>query len=69
MALALVPVIAARIARGVRDGELPLYRTRFDRADGETKFRLLLGLHGLSLVLMLTIAAELLFDLGLGERL
>ena len=69
IALALVPLIALRIARGLRDGQLPLYRSRIDREAGTARFRTLLVLHGLSLVLMAVAAAELLLDLGLRERL
>ena len=69
IALALVPLIALRIVRGLRDGQLPLYRTRVRREAGAAKFNALLGLHILSLVLMAVAAAELLLDLGLRERL
>ena len=69
IALALVPLIALRIARGLRDGQLPLYRSRIGREAGTARFRTLLVLHGVSLVLMAVAAAELLLDLGLRERL
>ena len=65
VALALVPLIALRILRGMRDGRLPLYRSYFDRADGPAKFHVLLALHALSLVLMLGVAASLLLGLEL----
>jgi hypothetical protein len=69
IALALVPLIALRIARGLRDGQLPLYRTRIGREAGAARFTTLLILHGLSLVLVAVVAADLLLDLGLRERL
>ena len=69
VALALVPLIGLRIARGLRDGRLPLYRTQIERAQGRGKFAFLLALHALSLVLVAGIAADLLLNLGLREAL
>ena len=69
IALALVPLIALRIMRGLRDGRLPLYRTRVGREIGAAKFSLLLALHLLSLLLVALIAADLLLGLGLRDRL
>ena len=66
---ALLPVIAWRILRGLREGRLPLYRTFVDRGEAGSKFGLLLALHGLSFVLVAVIAADLLFQLGLKEAL
>ncbi|HEX8467168.1 MAG TPA: hypothetical protein VF620_05135 [Allosphingosinicella sp.] len=68
IALALVPLIAWRVRRGLKDGRLPLYRT-YVRRDQGSKFALLLGLHALSLVLVAGIAADLLFQLGMKEAL
>jgi hypothetical protein len=68
-ALALVPLIALRIWRGLRDGRLPIYRTHHEREDSRSKFAVLLVLHALTLLLMLTVAADLLLGLGLRERL
>ena len=62
--LALVFLIAARMVRGVRTGRVPLYRTYVDRSEGEAKFFSLLALHGISLLLMGFIAADLLLGLG-----
>ncbi len=67
--LALLPMIAWRIRRGVREGRLPLYRTYVERDEAGSKFGLLLGLHALSFVLVAIIAADLLFQLGLKEGL
>ena len=69
VALLLVPLIAVRIVRGLRDGELPLYRTRLTRDAGAARFNLLLALHAASLLLIAVIAADLLFGLGIRETL
>ena len=69
VALALLPVIGWRIWRGIRYGQLPLYRTRIDRGSaGAAKFNFLLGLHVLVMLLIAVIAADLIFGLGLRER-
>jgi hypothetical protein len=62
--LALLPVIALRIAHGVRSGRLPVYRTYLDRGARPGKYYALLVLHALSLVLVAFIAADLLLGLG-----
>jgi hypothetical protein len=67
-ALALVPLIALRIARGLREGRLPIYRTYHEREQSRSKFAVLLALHALTLLLMLVVAADLLLGLGLRER-
>jgi hypothetical protein len=69
IALALLPMIAWRVRRGLSEGRLPLYRTYVSREEAGSKFGLLLGLHALSLVLVAVIAADLLFQLGLKEAL
>ena len=69
IALILVPLIGWRILRGIRTGRLPLYRTYIMREDDRAKFGFLLALHGLSLLLIAAIAADLLFNLDLKERL
>ena len=69
LALALIPLITLRVVRGLRDGRLPLYRTRVGREIGGARFNALLALHVLSLLLVGAIAADLLLDLGLRERL
>ena len=68
IALALLPVIAWRIWRGLTHGQLPLYRTRIDRSAGGAKFNFLLGLHVLIFLLIAVVAADLLLGLGLRER-
>jgi hypothetical protein len=69
LALALVPLIALRIVRGLREGRLPIYRTYHERAQSRSKFAILLVLHTLTLLIMLVVAADLLLGLGLRERL
>lgn len=61
----LLPLIALRIRRGLREGRLPVYRTYHRRDEGEGKFRLLLGVHAFSFALVAAITADLLFGLGL----
>lgn len=67
--LALLPLIANRIVRGVRHGRLPVYRTYLDKEESGSKFAVLLALHALSLILVAAVAADLLLGLGLRERL
>jgi hypothetical protein len=67
--LALLPMIALRIIRGIRQGRLPLYRAYLRREESETKFAALLGLHVISFILVGTITADLLLNLGLRDRL
>jgi len=69
VALALVPLIALRLWRGLRDGRLPLYRTYVTRDQAGGRFAFLFALHALSLLLVAGIAADLLFNLGLREML
>lgn len=65
VALALLPLIALRIWRGLRDGRLPVYRTYLTRQENAGKFAFLLTLHALSFVVIALVAADLLFGLGL----
>ena len=67
VALALVPLIAWRIRRGLREGRLPLYRTYIGRDAGGGRFQLLLGLHVAALLLIAVIATDLLFNLSLKD--
>jgi hypothetical protein len=69
IALALLPLIALRVRRGLKEGRLPLYRTHVSREEAGSKFGLLLALHAMSFVLVAVIAADLLFQLGLKEAL
>ena len=68
VALALLPLLGLRIVRGLRDGILPLYRTRIAREEGRARFIVLLVLHGLAFLLIAVVAADLLLGLGLGPQ-
>ena len=63
--LALVPLIALRILRGVRAGRLPVYRTYLERDGNAGKYYALLAVHVAGLVLIAVIAADLLLGLNL----
>jgi len=67
--VALLPLIAWRIRRGLREGRLPLYRTYVSRDEVGSKFGLLLALHALGFVVVAAVAADLLFQLGLKEAI
>jgi uncharacterized membrane-anchored protein len=69
IALVLLPLIGWRIARGLREGRLPLYRTYQDRVNSAAKFKVLLVLHALAFLLIAVVAVDLLLGLGLRERL
>jgi hypothetical protein len=64
VALALLPLIALRIWRGLREGRLPVYRTYLAREGNAAKFTFLLVLHALSFVVVALVAADLLLGLG-----
>ncbi len=66
--LVLMPLIARRILRGFREGRLPLYSSYIGREEG-ARFKALLALHALSLLLVAVISADLLLGLGLREAL
>jgi hypothetical protein len=63
--LALLLLIVLRIGRGLRDGRLPVYRTYIQRDDQPGRFRFMLVLHLLTLVVIALIAADLLLGLNL----
>ena len=69
IALAVVLLIAMRIRRGLRDGRLPIYRTYVERGEQPGRFKVMLILHALSLVVVAIVAADLLLGLGLRERM
>jgi hypothetical protein len=69
IAAGLLPLIALRVRRGLKEGRLPLYRTYVGREESGSKFGLLLALHAASFVLVALIAADLIFQLGLTEAL
>jgi hypothetical protein len=68
-ALALVPLIAMRLLRAIREGRAPIYRTYLSREESGSRFYVLLVLHALSLILVAGIAADLLLGLGLRDAL
>ena len=67
--LALLPMIGWRIARGLKEGRLPVYRTYLERGENEAKFRVLLALHALSFLVIALISVDLLFGLNLEDAL
>ena len=67
--VALLPLIALRIRRGLRDGRLPVYRAYLARDESAARFHVLMGLHVLSFILIAIVAADLLLGLGLREDL
>jgi hypothetical protein len=67
--LALIVLIALRIRRGLRDGRLPVYRTYIRRDEQPGRYRFMLALHVLSLILVALIAADLLLGLNLRARM
>ena len=67
--LVLLPMIGWRIARGLKEGRLPVYRTYLDRSENEAKFRFLLAVHAVSFLLIAFVTADLLFGLNLKDRL
>jgi hypothetical protein len=69
IALALLPLIAMRIRRGLKEGRLPLYRTYVERGEAGSRFGVLLALHAASFVLVAVVAVDLIFQLGLKEAL
>ena len=59
-------LLVVRVARGVRVGEMPLYRTRVTRgAMGPGKFAALVGFNAALALAMGLIAVDLLLGLGL----
>ena len=65
--LVLLPLIANRILRGLRERRVPLYRTSVRREESEAKFMVLIALHVLSFVAVAVIAADLLLGLNLRD--
>ncbi|WP_205481198.1 hypothetical protein [Sphingomonas arenae] len=64
----LALLLLRRIALALRSGEIPLYRTRLNRAEaGDARFWTLVAINAGLFVLLFVIAADLL--LGLGFRL
>jgi hypothetical protein len=62
--LAVLPLLALRIWRGLQTGSLPIYRTYLHRDEDRAKFTTLLVIHVAIFALMVFIAADLLLGLG-----
>jgi len=62
--LVLAALVGLRIVRGLRTGRLPLYRTYIQRSDSDAKFKGLLAVQAILLLLLAFIAADLLLGLG-----
>jgi hypothetical protein len=62
-------MILSRIARGLREGRLPLYRTYIEREAGTAKFNTVLALHVLSLIAVAWIAIDLLLEVDMKAAL
>ncbi|HEY0113604.1 MAG TPA: hypothetical protein VGB59_10705 [Allosphingosinicella sp.] len=69
IAVALLPMIAWRIGRGLKEGRLPIYRTYLSRSENASKFGFLLAVHVASFLIVAAIAADLLFQLGFRQAL
>ena len=67
--LVLLPLIAVRVVRGLKEGRLPVYRTYLTREENAAKFNVLLAVHALSFLVIAAIAADLLFGLNLKDTL
>lgn len=65
VALLLVAWIVWTMARGLREGRLPIARSHVVRTERRGAFNVLLGLYGLVLVLVVAIAVDLLFGFRL----
>lgn len=60
----LALLLLRRIGEALRTGEIPLYRTRLNRAEaGEARFWALVAINGGLFVLLFMIAVDLLVDL------
>jgi hypothetical protein len=69
LVLVLVLVNAWRLWTALRQGEIPLYRTRLRRAEmGKGKFAALVALNLALTIVLLVIAVDLLFMLDLRGR-
>lgn len=69
IALGVVPLIFLRIRRGVEEGRLPVYRAYVSLAEQPGRYRVLLAIHLLSLLLVAVIAIDLLLGLDLMGRM
>ena len=68
VALIVAGLLVKRVLVALRDGIVPLYKTRLTRAEaGEGKFLALVGLNAFGAVAMAAIGLDLLLGLGLRE--
>ena len=66
VAFVVAGLLIKRVVVALRDGIIPLYKTRMTRAEaGESKFRTLVALNAFGALAMGVIGADLLFGLGL----
>lgn len=65
IALAVVPLIFFRIRRGVEEGRLPIYRAYVSLAEQPGRYRVMLAIHILTLLLAAVIAIDLILGLDL----
>ena len=66
LALLLAALLVRRVIVALRTGEVPLYRSRLNRAEaGEAKFRTLLALNALGALALTVIGLDLLLGLDL----
>ena len=65
IAAVLAALLARRIFVALREGVIPIYRTRIERGEaGDAKFFALVGINIALLALMIGIALDLLLGLG-----
>ena len=70
VALVVAGVLVKRVVLALKDGVVPLYKTRMTRAEaGEGKFLALVGLNAFGALAMAAIGFDLLIGLGLREAL
>lgn len=68
VALIVAGVLVKRVVLALKDGVIPLYKTRLTRAEaGEGKFLSLVGLNAFGALVMAVIGLDLLLGLGLRE--
>lgn len=70
VALFVAGLLMKRVVAALKDGIVPLYKTRLTRAEaGEGKFLALVGLNAFGALAMAAIGLDLLLGLGLREAL
>ncbi|MBW0145808.1 hypothetical protein [Sphingomicrobium clamense] len=70
VALIVAGLLVKRVVVAMRDGIIPLYKTRMTREEaGEAKFKTLVALNMVGALAMFAIGSDLLLDLGLRDAL